>query len=486
MSTTPLTSSGLSNGSSSSSSSTSYGPGTRLTINGVSQYSNDLQTIFDRATGIAEIPVQRLQNAQEDAISKKTLLIGLNSYVDTLAQSVSKLGSLASGQALAATSSDSGITVVNSGMTATGTWKITGLTSVPTAASTMSTSSRATTNKTLLGADSQGRMTLVVGSKSYDFTAKNLNAAVAAINESGLPLSASLVSPANGANYLCLNATTTGATTIKLLDGPKPSGADNRANLLADQSIPGPGVSPGTNVSFFVNGLPVTNQASNVVSNVIPGLSFTLNKAPADGTATLSVTSDTSQISDALQSFVSAYNNLVDHVAMQVGPSAGVLAGDIAITTVQDDMRQLVSYQGAGPIKSLSDLGITMDSSGHMSFDSTVFDGLTPSQLSSACTFLGSSSSGLAQLANNFTQLSDPVNGLIRTEENGLDKTTTNLGNQIDALNSRIAIMQQTLQSKLQKADALLAQLESQQSMLTASLTSLNYVLYGKPTNQGR
>ena len=478
MGTTPLSSSTLNT---SSSSSTSYDPKTRFTIGGISQYSSDLQSIYDRATGIAQIPVQRLQNAQEDAVSKKALLVGLNTYVDTLAQSIAKLGSLASGGALTATSSDPGISVVNSGITAPGTWKITGLTAVPTAASTISATSCATTTKTALGSDAQSRLTLVVGQQSYTFTAKNLNAAVIAINSSGLPVSASIVSPANGSNYLCLNATTTGANTIKLIDGVPPS----TTNLLADQSNPGPGISPGTNVSFFVNGLAINGQASKIVTGAIPGLTFTLNKAPADGTATLSVSSDPSQISDALKGFVSAYNNLVDNVALQVGPSAGALAGDISITTVQDDMRQLVSYQGTGPIKSLSDLGISMDISGHMSFDSSVFDGLTPSQLSAACTFIGSSSSGLAALANNFTQLSDPVNGLIRTEENGLDKTNANLGNQIDALNTRIAIMQQTLQSKLQKADALLAQLESQQGMLTASITSLNYVLYGKPTNQG-
>src|SRR5579884_1000503 len=134
MSTTPLTSSTLDSSSSSSSSSTTYTPATRLALNGVSQYSSDLQSIFDRATQIAQIPVQRLQNAQEDAVSKKALLVGLNSYVDTLAQSITNLGALASGGALTATSSDPGISVVNSGITAPGTWKITGLTAVPTAA----------------------------------------------------------------------------------------------------------------------------------------------------------------------------------------------------------------------------------------------------------------------------------------------------------------------------------------------------------------
>jgi len=480
MSTTPLTSSTLDSSSSSSSSSTTYTPATRLALNGVSQYSSDLQSIFDRATQIAQIPVQRLQNAQEDAVSKKALLVGLNSYVDTLAQSITNLGALASGKALTATSSDPGVTVVNTGATAPGTWTITGLTSVPTAASATSTSSYATADKTLLGADASGRMTLVVGGQSYNFTATNLNAAVAAINGSGLPVAASIVTPSSGHNYLSLNATVTGTNTIQLLDGAPPASGhpDTRTNLVNQ------GGNTGSNTSFNLSGFPVNNQASNVVSGKISGVTFTLNSPPDNdtGTVTITLSTDKTQISNALNQFVSAYNNLVNNVALQVGPSAGALGADTAITAVQDDMRQLVSYQGSGSIKSLSDLGITMDTSGKMTFDPTVFNALSDAQVSSACTFLGSSSNGLAALATHFTQLSDPVNGLIRTEENGLDTTNKNLSDQIDAMNSRISIMQQTLQSKLQQADALLAQLESQQNLLTSSITSLNYVLYGKST----
>ena len=72
-------------------------------------------------------------------------------------------------------------------------------------------------------------------------------------------------------------------------------------------------------------------------------------------------------------------------------------------------MRQLVSYQGTGVVRSLSDLGITMDTTGKMTFNQPTFNALTDAQVSSGFSFLGSSSSGLAALAKNFTQLSDPI-----------------------------------------------------------------------------
>jgi hypothetical protein len=44
----------------------------------------------------------------------------------------------------------------------------------------------------------------------------------------------------------------------------------------------------------------------------------------------------------------------------------------------------------------------------------------------------------------------------------------------------RVSDMQKSLAARLHAADSLLASLESQQTMVDASLQSLNYTLYGK------
>jgi hypothetical protein len=49
----------------------------------------------------------------------------------------------------------------------------------------------------------------------------------------------------------------------------------------------------------------------------------------------------------------------------------------------------------------------------------------------------------------------------------------------------RISNFQRATSARLQAADALLAQLQSQQQLLTATIQSMNYSLYGKqPNNQ--
>jgi flagellar capping protein FliD len=172
-------------------------------------------------------------------------------------------------------------------------------------------------------------------------------------------------------------------------------------------------------------------------------------------------------------------------VTAQVGPAAGLLSGDTVIGQIQSELRQIVSQHTAGgTVHSLADLGVAFSATGEASFDQTTFDGLTDQQVADGFAFAGSATSGLGGFAGSFSQISDPISGLIKVEQDGFDRTDHSLQTQMAALNDRITTMTASLNSKLQAADALLATLQSQQQTLTASLQGLNVVLYGKNQNQ--
>src|SRR5262249_38374854 len=159
--------------------------------------------------------------------------------------------------------------------------------------------------------------------------------------------------------------------------------------------------------------------------------------------------------------FATDYNALVDQVNQQTGKSAGVLGGSSIISDISDDLRQLSGYLGAGgsTVRSLSDLGLTFDDTGKLTFDPTVVQGFSATQLSDPFKFLGSSNSGFAAFANNFTQLSDPVQGFIQIQEDSYDSSNTRLNDQIASLTQRINLTHSTDLARLQAADALVAQL---------------------------
>lgn len=317
-----------------------------------------------------------------------------------------------------------------------------------------------------------GKVDLKVGSSTYHLNItgnNNLTGLMNAINSSGAGVTASIT----GSGPYSLSLTSGGGPVSMQLND-----IQNPVDLISSSN-------QGSNASFKLNGIQET-RATNTVNDIISGVSFTLQKTDTSGSVTLSLQQDGSQLRSALQTFVNNYNSLVDQVAQQIGTSGGPLTGDMLIYTITSDMHQLASFwtPGNSSIRSLSDLGVTFeDNSGHLTFSASAVNSLSSSQLSDAMKFLGSSSSGFAAFANNFTQLSDPALGLIRTQENGYDQDNSQLASKIAIVTDQVNKLQASVTAQMQQADAICAQLESTQNTVNASIQSLNYVLYGKTTN---
>jgi flagellar hook-associated protein 2 len=318
-----------------------------------------------------------------------------------------------------------------------------------------------------------GQVQFVVGTKDYTLNvgasgSNNLNGLVRAINSSGAGIIATVTGSA-GAYSLSLAAS--GPASIQLND------LQNPIDLVSSSN-------PGTNSSFSLNGVPVPIvESTNNITDVIPGVSFTLQNMLPTGSVTLSLASDPTQLSSALQTFVTDYNTLVTQVQAQEGQAAGPLQGDLIINQITSDMQQLASYyspSATSSVRSLSDLGITFNNTGQMSFSSSTFNSLSDTQISDAFKFLGSSSNGFAALASNFTQLTDPVSGLMQTQILGYQTENTQLANETSTAEARVTALQQSVTARAEAADALVAKLQSEQSALDASIQSVNYVLYGK------
>ena len=450
---------------------------TPLTFTGVSSFSNDFQTILNRAVQIANLPVKQLQNQQTDIQQEKVLAGNLNAAVGDLASSVTALGTLGQSQALTATSSDSTVaTATATGITAGQYYSITNVTSIAHAASETSLQGYATSSSTPVSSTGTVQLTIGTTVKNIPLAAgqNNLNGLRDAINALGLGVTASVLTTGTGANsnYLSVSATASGQTTLKLVDDP---GGANTALLSS--------VNQGANTVFNLNGLPISSPSTEI-NNVVPGLSLSIHNTTSAGqTVSISLDTDRSQLSTALQDLVTKYNAVADQVNAQIGPNAGLLSGNNVILQTREAMQSLMNYSGgSGSVQSLAALGIELDRSGKMSFNSSTFDALSDNQISDGISFLGSATTGLGSMASNFTQISDPNTGMIQNLLNTYDASDLRITDQISSMNDRINSMQAALQSKLQAADTLLASLASQQNILTSSIQSLNFASYGYQT----
>ncbi|MEO8024876.1 MAG: flagellar filament capping protein FliD [Bryobacteraceae bacterium] len=444
---------------------------TPLSFTGVSSYSNDFQTILSRAVSIASLPLKSLQNQDSDLLQQTTQLATLTGAVSRLGSSLATLAGFGDSKALSATSSDpSTVSVTNTAADTAIAYTINEITSLASTASETSLIGYADSQSTPVS--STGTVKLTVGGNTYtiDLSGKNTLAGLRdSINSLGAGVTASILT-AGSSNYLHVAATTLGSTTLTLTDDP--TGANTDLLTATNQ---------GSNAVFKLNGIPIT-RTTNTVNDLIPGLAFSL-RAKTTSDITLSLNTDRSQISAALSDLAASFNNANQAVGQQVGPAAGLLSGDFLVRQIQQHVREVSAYSGSGAVKSLGDLGITFDAGGKASFDSTVFDQLPDSTISSALTFFGSAQTGLGAIAKSLDQITDPLTGLAKLQQDSYTKTDLRLRTQIDTLTDQINQMQASLTLKLQTADALLAQLQSQQNVIAAGIQSMNLVTFGKNAN---
>lgn len=498
---------------------------------GISQYASTFQSILNSAVETADVPITELQDQDSTVLSKESALGSLQTTVGDLTSSFSALATLASSQALSATSSnDSVVTATTTGATQPASYTINSVTSIAAAASEVSTGNGYANSTTT--PVSNGTMTLEVGGQSYalQLTGNNLNSLVSAINGAGAGVTASVVTTSGGADqlsitsnggsdsiqlydgtsttgtdlitstgsgtetstgtyanatatqvstgtmtlvfgstgtpytfqlssnnlesvasginglnagvtasiittstgdYLSVSANSTGATTLALYDGTNTRGTDLLTS--ADQ---------GADAKFQLNGISV-DEPTNTISNVVSGLSLDIQGMSGTST-TISLASDPSQLSSALQSFVTSYNAVQTAVEAQEGQSAGPLAGDSLINQLQTMLNQMASYTNlGGGIQSLADLGVEFDGdTGQLSFNQTTFSALSQSQVQDALTFLGSTSSGFGAFYTQLDGFSDPITGLIQSEIGGDQQTDSDLQSQISTMQAQVGTVQ--------------------------------------------
>jgi flagellar hook-associated protein 2 len=445
-----------------------------LAFSGVSSFSESFQTILNRSQQIASLPLTRLQNDRTDLIQRKTLVTALEGVVGAFTASLRNLGSVGDRAGVTGSSSDtSKVRISSATATSPAQYTIANISSLAAAASETSVTGYASASEGPVSAT--GLVRLTVGSQTYDINLapeqNNLAGLRNAINALGAGVTATIFTTGTGElpNFLSVSATETGAKTLSLLDDP--DGASTSLLTSANQ---------GSNAVFQLNGVTVS-KPSNLINDVVSGVSFTiLGLTEPSATVTIKLASDRNQLATALESIAGAFNSVVDFLDSQIGESAGLLSGSNLIFSTSGALRQFTSFNGSGAIQSLSALGLTLDSTGKMTFDSTAFSQLSDTQIGAAFEFAGTSVNGVASLVGVFDSIANPVTGAAKIEQTQFAATETRLISQIEALTDRVTAQQEALRQRLQMADTLLASLESQRVLLDAQLESLKLTLYGK------
>jgi flagellar hook-associated protein 2 len=172
-------------------------------------------------------------------------------------------------------------------------------------------------------------------------------------------------------------------------------------------------------------------------------------------------------LSSALSSFATAYNAAAAAVANERGQSGGALTGQSLVYTLGDTLSKITQFvTGSGSVEDLSDLGLTLDSSGNLSFDASQFNSQGAAGVQQ---FLGGiASGGFLQTANNaLSSVADPTTGALASELTSVTNEITSDNSQISDDQTRVNNLQTSLQAQLSAADAAIAVLQQQQTFYT-------------------
>ena len=279
-----------------------------------------------------------------------------------------------------------------------------------------------------------------------------LDQLVSSINSQGLGVNASVVTDSSGAR-LSLVASNSGAAANFTVSGSTP-----------DLSFTQP--TTGSDASLSINGVPITS-ASNTVTAGVAGLTLNL-QGHSTSPVTVSVAPDSSSISSAINSFVTAYNTLIKDVNSQFAfnvatSTAGTLAGDSTVEGLQSALLGSTnySYTGGSAFSSLAQLGITTNQDGTLSVNTSTLNTAISNNAPGVTQFFqGTALNGFADSVQNaLNTYTDPSQGAFTVELNSISSENLDLTNQIATDTSYYATLTTTLTTQYNNIDIELQQL---------------------------
>jgi len=169
---------------------------------------------------------------------------------------------------------------------------------------------------------------------------------------------------------------------------------------------------------------PQISSSTNTFDDVIPGVSMTFSEVTTDEPVTIKVAQDTSASQAQVQIFVDSYNTLVDTIddltdVGSGGSSGGVFAGDAGMKSLSNQMNQIVHAEYDG--KSIVDYGITLDSNGHLTIDSTTFDEAMKDDPEGLTNIFVGDDGMIAQFDDLMDTYTNSSDGIITSRQQSLD-----------------------------------------------------------------
>ena len=301
-------------------------------------------------------------------------------------------------------------------------------------------------------------------------------------NATGAGIRASIIKDSSSTSRMVFTSTETGADYEMTL-------SDTSGGLLSavgiNDSVAANGTTGGyvydtseLNAIATIDGITVTSN-TNTLEDVVTGLTISLKKQQEIGETPITVNAenDVEGIKEKLQEFIDAYNGVLDFIKTNTAVNTttyerSAFSGDYSISTFKFQLRQIIATPitglGVDDPSLLSELGITTDRNGKLSIsDADSLDDLIKNNISQ-----------VEQIFNAADGISGKLETLLDGMTDGegiITRRKQVLESQITTMNSRIKLMESSVDKKMDyyrtqfaQLQAAYAQYQSQYSYITA------------------
>jgi len=335
-----------------------------------------------------------------------------------------------------------------------------------------------------------GTMTFSVGTKTpFSVTIDASNNTLAGIRDA---INSAADNNGVTASIINVNNATNTGTISKLVLTSKDTGLANGFSVAVtgdaglsrlDTSVPAnfTGVA-AADAKILMDGQ-VATRSSNVITDVLPGVTLNLQSAAALNTdVNVDIALDNAAIKETISGFVTAYNSLnsttasLGKFAGTSGGSNGALLGDSTLRTIKNDLRQLASSpvtSANSSFNTLKTIGIDIDKDGVMTLDSTKLDKALASNLSSVSDVFSSTDGVATRMKAKVTQYLQ-TGGPLDTRQTSLNKQLKALSDKRSTVQLHLDNVQKSLLKQFIAMDTAVGRFQSTGSFLSSYIAQLN------------
>ena len=193
-----------------------------------------------------------------------------------------------------------------------------------------------------------------------------------------------------------------------------------------------------------VDGVTDIHRDTNVITDVIEGVTINLESAPdaPDNQTALTVSKDLDAVVAKITAFVDAYNEAIDVFEEyqsfdSATETAGVLMGDAATNSIRNRLKTMVTgtVSGVESFSGLVDLGISLNTEGRLEVDSATLNSALDDHFDDVLQFFTQSTEGSEGFA---PRMKDTLYAILKSTDGTLAARTNGIQNSIDGIEDQV------------------------------------------------